>query len=225
MSSIAAAVSALASLVSGECWAVVGLPGTGKTHAAQVALREWRKSFARIVIFDPYADRDRANPQAHPWAGDLVTSAALFAAPERLDRRALLVVSPDTLDARAMGRRFAAVADLCWYTGGVCLVAEEAALYGREAAGAVLRVATGGRHAGMGLVLLSQAIGRIPIDGRRCLAGIVAGTQSEPADVQALRDRTELTAPGWADKVATLRKGDPLAVWRVGVGAPSEKTS
>lgn len=207
---------ALAALPSGATCAVIGAPGTGKTRAVQHADRHG--AFRRRVVFDPYALTDRREASrgrlVTPWPGVLVTPRGLLECPEVLDREPLaVVVAPETDEPAQLGRDFQAVCRLAWSTGDVDVIAEEAGLYGREAARMVQRLASGGRHVGVRLVLLSQSVTRLPIEARRYLSHVVAFAQGEPADVANLRQRC---GRKFAARVQALRVGGPPEFWRLG---------
>jgi hypothetical protein len=217
---IAAAAAFLAESVPGEVLASTGLPRTGKSRTVKAA--DASGAFGRRVVFEPYAARDRlesaAGHELYPWAGQVVAYPELVRNPRRYlcGSRCRLVVDPgcDAFDARELGRRFTSLAKLCFAVGGIDLVAEEAALYGREATPAMLLVATGGGHARMRLVVISQRFGRIHIDARGCITRVVAFAQSEAADLDALRVKC---GRPWADRVARLDPhcGTPV-LWKAG---------
>lgn len=219
------AASVLAALPVGGVAAAVGVPSSGKTSVVLAAVDAW----PRVVVFDPYGLRDRANARAGhteraPWwpHEPLLTLRELAAEPEALDRAPLrLVVAPDSLEPARMGRDFATLIDLLWNTHGVSLVAEECGLYSRAAAEAINRVSTGGAHAGMRLVLLAQRLGRIQKDAREGLTVILCGAQGAPEDIADLRTRCGAT---FAERVRALRPPvdgkpqDPPIAWKLGEG-------
>lgn len=225
-----AAAAVLAGLPAGGVGACIGLPGSGKSTAAQQALdaAPWGQ---RAALFDPYAPRDRSNWQrGHreraPWwpKVEAVTLDELLRRPSMLDRaRRRLVVSGTrgTLDPVRLGRDFSTLVNLLWATHGYALIGEECGLYSRNAAEAINRVATGGAHAGMRLVLLCQRLGRIQKDAREGITRMVVGAQGGPEDIADLRERCGAT---FAAKVQSLRQPDngrpvdfPRA-WKLGDG-------
>ena len=206
----------LANLGPGSVVAVIGMPGTGKTRAVQAA--ESRGELGRRIVFDPYGARDRTlarqGDKVTPWPGQLVTLRQLATNVHLLRAGNLrLVVAPSSLDPEKMGAEFADLAELAWAQGRLTVVAEEAALYGRACVPAILRVASGGRHAGLRLVLVCQSIGRLPIDARRHLTAVVAHAQGEPQDLDDIRRRC---GADFTTRVQALRVGDAPAIWRIG---------
>lgn len=215
------AAAFLAASTPGEVLASTGVPRSGKSRTVKLA--DQLGAFPRRLVFEPYAARDRIESargnQLYPWAGEVVAFPELVRNPRRYLCRAAplrLVIDPacDPFDARELGRRFTSCAKLAFYAGGVDLIAEEAALYAREATPAMLLVATGGGHARMRLVVISQRFGRIHIDARGCITRIVAFAQSEAADLDALRTKC---GPAWTAKVARLdREAGTPVTWRIG---------
>lgn len=208
----------------GSVVAIVGVPQSGARGA------RWGKSrtakavdasgaWPRRIVFEPHGRRDRLEAARgkplHPWPGRLVSVGDVLRSPGILDSDPLdLVVVPDgARDEEERGRMFAAVARACWHTGDVTVVAEEAAIYARHAVELMNLIATGGGHAGLRLVLISQSFTRIPIDARRNVSHVVAFAQGETADLDALRKRC---GRGFAAGVARLGLGARPLTWRVG---------
>lgn len=215
---VSAAAAVVAKIRPGQVHASIGIPGTGKTKTVQTASRAWR----RVVTFDPFAAIDRRQASRGGfrggWDGHLVNVLDLLHQPELLDRANLrLVVTSSAPDKRTMGRDFSTLASLCWHTGNLVLVAEECGAYSRDAHELVFRIASGGRHAGLSLVLVCQSLTRITIDGRRHITSITAGAQGEPADLDALRARCGRT---FTERVRALKADppDPPIAWRLGEG-------
>ncbi len=221
---VALALSAwLAGIPSGSVAAVTGCPGTGKSRVVKEAAAHMR----RVVVFDPHASRDRAEEARghalYPWQGDLWPVRELLAHPDALDLDPLrLVVDPAGLGPEAMGAAFAGVGALAWRTGGIDLVAEEAALYSREAVPTILRLASGGRHAGVRLYLFSQSLGRLALDARRHLSHLICFAQAESNDLDDLRRRC---GRDFAARVARLTVGDPRITWQLGQHSGQESAS
>jgi hypothetical protein len=215
---VASPQSFVAGAWEGAVVALVGAPRSGKSRLAKAC--DAAGAWSRRLVYEPHAARDRIESRRgrllYPWPGRLVSVSALLRCPELLDREPLrLVVAPDPCDGseRALGAQFAAVARAAWHTGGITIVAEEAALYARHTLGLANLIATGGGHAGMRLLVISQSWTRIPIDVRRCVSHVVAFAQSEPADVSELRKKC---GPGFARGVARLALGAPPLTWRLG---------
>lgn len=216
-------VAFLADAHEGAVIAVVGAPQSGVRGA------EWGKSrtvkavdatgvWPRRVVFEPYGVRDRVEAsrgrRLYPWPGRVVTVRQLVADPSILDFDPLsLVVVPDMGRGADLGRAFETVADLAWSTGGITVIGEEAALYARNALELCNRLATGGGHTGMRLVMIAQRWGRVPIDVRGCVSHLVAFAQAEDADVDALRKRC---GRRFADEVQRLGVGARPLTWRLG---------
>lgn len=211
------AVAALAELQPGNAALCCALPGGGKSRIAQAASAYW----PRRVVFDPTAARGRANwargdRDRWPWPGRLVTVRELLTRPSLLDWSPLsLVVQPSaSFGEDLIAREFAAVARLCWLTGGgIVLVAEELGLYGRGAPDALVMVTAAGAHGGLAAVLVCQSMGRVPKDGRRHLSMVVAGPQAETTDLDDLSGRC---GQEFSRRVAALQPGDAPIVWTPG---------
>lgn len=218
-------LATLAAMPIGSVASIAGLPGCGKTHlASQLA-----DTAERVVIFDPYAARDRLNvargvAERVTWAGDLVTVEDLRAdvlesaesgTPSMLDLRPLrLVVQPSTLEPKALGKEWALLAEMIWGTGGgILFINEEAALYSHKAGPMLKQVATGGAHGGLRVVLISQRIGGIHPDARTQCGVIAQGPVVDELDREALRQKS----PAFLARVETLREGERrLLFWRAG---------
>lgn len=229
---LSALVSFYAAMHPGAVSATIGVPQTGKTMAVQSA---WRAGALgpRVVVFDPYARRDRLEARRKPgskspWPGVLITPADLASNLGELDApRMTLVVCPLGMPGEAeLGEQFSATAELCWHTGDVALVAEEIGTYGRHAAEWVNNVASGGGHAGMRLHAICQSFGRIQRDARRNVTHLVVHAQGDDDDLAVLRKRC---GPEFAARVQALRPregdrpADPPILWRLG-GATSQET-
>lgn len=237
MAALSAAAAVLAALPAGGVAAATGLPGSGKTTTVEEALdaAPWGQ---RAGLFDPYAIRDRRNWDAghrerKPWwlgAKDvsLFTLDELLRRPALLDRarcRVIVAGTNGTLDEARLGRDFSTLAGLLWHTGNFALLGEECGLYSRHAAAAINRVATGGAHAGMRLVLLCQTLRRIQIDAREGITRLVVGAQGSPKDLKALEERC---GRHFAEQVKSLRQPEngrpvdaPIA-WKLGDGLREE---
>ena len=217
------AVEAVAAVEPGQVIGSIGVPGTGKTATVEAASKHW----PRVVVFDPYAARDRqrvASGKARrvAWSGELVDVLDLLADPTRLDASKMrLIVAGSDLSPKALGADFSALAELCWSTGDLVLVGEEAGLYSRAAVPIIHRIASGGAHAGLSLVLVSQSLTRLHVDARRGITLLTCGEQGEAGDVEALRDRC---GRSFAERVRALRGPEPgippsaPLVWRLGEG-------
>lgn len=203
----------------GSVVALIGAPRTGKSRLAKAAdaAGAWR----RRVVFEPHGLRDRIEEtrgrRLYPWRGRLVTVGALLESPYLLDSDPLrLVVVPEGRSEAERGRDFEAIGSLAWATGGITVVAEEAAIYARRAIEVATLIATGGGHAGMRLVVISQSWGRIPVDVRRCVSHLVAFAVSEAGDLRELKPKIGARRTA---AVASLHAGDPPILWRQGDAA------
>ena len=207
------------SAAEGSVLAIIGPPRTGKSRLAKAAADAG--CWPRRLIFEPHGLRDRIEAtrgrQLYPWRGVLVTVGQLLATPAMLDRDPLrLVVVPEARGEEARGRDFAAVGDLAWSTGGLTVIGEEFAIYARRAVEVANLIATGGGHAGMRLVVISQSWGRIPVDVRRCVSHLACFGASDAGDIKALR---QTIGKRRTAAVAALQVGDPPILWRQGDAA------
>jgi hypothetical protein len=207
-SSLELAADLLASAPAGSVAAVCGRPGTGKSRVVKLAIARHPEKFRRLVVFDPHAKRDRLmlerGAQLYPWQGELVEFAELVAAPRKLLCRSpvALVVDPGTIDRAKLAARFKTTAALAWNAGGLDVIAEEAALYAREATDPITLYATSGRHTGGRLFLISQRFMRVHVDARELLSHVVLFGPRDPtapafggADVRAVRELVD--DPTW----------------------------
>jgi len=200
----------------GSVVAVIGAPGTGKSRAVKAAAAAG--AWPRRVVYEPHARRDRIEEargrKLYPWPGSLVSIRDLMRRPDLLDSDPLaLVVDPAGLDAVSMGRDFGTLARLAWHTGDLTIIAEEAAIYARQALEAATLISTGGRHAGLRLIAISQSWTRIPLDVRRCVSDVIAFAQSEPRDVDELGRKC---GRDFAERVRRLSSGAIPCTWRQG---------
>lgn len=205
-----------ASLYAGAVLAIIGAPRMGKTTEAIAA--DELGVFPRRVVFDEYARRDRLEASrgkpVTSWPGQIVSPQELFANPKLLDQRPLsLVVAPREKDATAIAREFGQVGKQVWLTGDMDLICEEAGRYGRFAAELMHKLSSGGGHAGMRLIVISQSLMRIQADVRKCISHLIAYPQGSSADLKAIR---ETFGGQVAEAVRALRKGDPPLLWRLG---------
>jgi hypothetical protein len=220
MAAAATIAAFLASMPAGAVCAVTGMPQTGKSRCLKDSDGI---SWSRRVVFDPYAERDlmrfnAGRTPAPPWSG-------VWASPTEIVRhRAELldfepcsvVIAPTNLAPEQLGEDFTRTAQACWRTGGITLIAEEAGLYSRACVPMLMQVASGGGHADMRVVLVSQSIRRLAIDARRHLSHLVMFAQGEAADLEDIRQRC---GPELAERVRALRPGDAPITWRLGDAA------
>lgn len=200
----------------GSVVAAIGPPRTGKSRLIKAA--DAAGAWPRRLVFEPHGMRDRIESargrELYPWPGQIVTTGALLAAPVLLDREPLrLVVTPEGRTEKARGEDFEAIGNLAWTTGGITLIGEEFAIYARRAIEVANLIATGGGHAGMRLIVISQSWGRIPVDVRRCVSHLVAFGATDAGDLEALR---QTLGKRRTAAVASLKKGDPPVLWRRG---------
>lgn len=212
----------LASVYSGGVAAITGMPRTGKTTEATLALPSVS---VRSMAFSPYHLRDAREAErgklVRLYPGRVVTPEELCADPTILDVTPLrLVVCPwrDEGDLK-LGRQFAAVLKVAWETGDVDVWADECSRYMRGAVEQVNQIATGGGHAGMRLFAVSQTPGRFPIDFRKMISHWATFALGSPEDLDAVRDRA---GRDFADRVARLAgppHPSPPLTWRLGASS------
>jgi hypothetical protein len=213
------------SMHPGAVSCTLGVPQTGKTTAVMSAWREGALG-RRVLVFDPYARRDRLesrrNPGSkRPWPGMLITPEDLLRNLQVLDRPELmLVVCPEGIPTEAtLGKMFSGVAEACWHTGSIDLVAEEIGKYGRAGVEWVNTIASGGGHAGIRLHAICQSFGRVAIDARRQVTHLVVFAQGDNRDLKELRERC---GDEFVARVQQLRPrqgdrpADPPLTWRLG---------
>jgi hypothetical protein len=229
LAALAAAVAFVSGAPSGSVVGVSGTMGSGKSRVLKEAAE--RGAFPRLVVFDPLARRDRleaaGGTEIYPWPGELVTYAEFVArARELLARpRFRLVVDPGTYraeDVKEGGRqvpglstRFERVAEACFHFGGIDVLGEESARYGRGAVDAITLVASASRHARVRLYLVSQRVMRLPVDARDLVTHLVVFALGGAADLAELRAKC---GPGFEAEARRLIKGGPPLLWQTGQG-------
>lgn len=215
----------LAELPPGTVCGVFGLPGSGKSRALKEA--DKAGAFARRLVFDPYGKRDlllyrRWLEEAPPWPGLWCRPRDLVEVPELLDRDARgrlerqFVVDPGTYETTRLGWAFSAVCEVLWNTGGIDVIGEEAALWSRNCVRWLNQIASGGRHARMRVLLVTQEWGRLLADARDNLN---AALFFSPVSA---RYRTEILTkcgPEVAEAAARLAAGAAPVRWRAGAAA------
>lgn len=213
------AVAFLAALEWGGVAAVTGQPRTGKTT---VTLAAAEQAWPRTIVLDPYAERDaarqRRGEKIRRWTGERMTLRELAACPELLDRprfRYVVSCGPDPRDAE-LARTFDGLAGLAWDTGDITLIAEEASRYGRAAEDWFKQVATGGQHAGLRFVAISQRLGLIPIDTRAQVSHWVAFARVLPGDFDGLMGGRRAVGDALYQRMLALSKGDAPVTWSLG---------
>lgn len=223
----AALLDFYASVHSGGVCATLGAPRTGKTTAVEAA--DHAGVFARRVVFDPYARRDRMEMlrgrKVRAWSGMLISPPQLYRNPWVLDApRLRLVVCPEGTPTEAdLGRDFGRLCAMVWHQGDVDILAEEIGRYGRSAVEWVNQIASGAGHAGIRLFAICQSFGRIAKDARRNVSHIVAFAQGEESDFAALRARC---GGHFEDRARQLAPGDRQAItWRLGERATSAESA
>lgn len=205
---------------------VVGQTGTGKSHFAKQLVGELMAEGRRILVLDvkdEYSVKGRVRvesdlgPLPHRW-----TAAQVAAQPEVLEHPALLlaVVPEEPTRARTAfqqwARAFVLLAELLRdYKLPVVFVLEEVQSWAKHQQELVEAVAVLWRDYGASVVFVSQRAVGIPISARAQLSQIVSFSQQEPADIEALRDRTALNDPEFADRVSRL-SGQQFLTWRAG---------
>jgi hypothetical protein len=204
----------------------VGAPQTRKSTYFQEAARQGAFG-TRLVVFDPYARRDRlramAGERVSPWPGRLYTPEEIIRRPSVLcwDPLQIVVAGDDAATSEQMARDFQTAARLVWKVGGVSLGAEEMGRYGRQASETINQWASGSGHTGGCFFGIAQSLGRIQIDARRCVRRLVAFPLGEERDMYAIRERC---GAKFAEAVSRLRPpsedgtfpGDPPLTWALG---------
>lgn len=159
---------------------ILGIPYTGKTYFAA----KLTKSARRVLYFDPYGDYHKA-------AGAVeFTVDELLASPEVLEKpRFKISVRPSTEDDKDTAYDLDRVVNLARDIGEMVVVLDEVgdyALYGQRTLNKLFR---NGRHDGIVTVLVSQVATDIPRTCRRIATRIYSFLQTDPADLDALREK------------------------------------
>lgn len=180
--------------------AYVGQSGTGKSHAAKLAVAQYLKAQgARVVVIDPDDEWSKLGEKsAHVTLGPCthrVLFEELISDPGRhLDRErvALSVVVDDNEDEAS--QQIAEFVEVVKDTGDLLVVFEESGAYAgpdvSEQAGkkAMAKIATRGRHWGCPVIFCAQRLVQIPPSARAQLTDLQIFRQVLPSDLDALTE-------------------------------------
>lgn len=205
---------------------IFGRTRCGKTRWAKRFVREQLLAGWPVVVLDVKDEwSTKGRPRDGVELGPLPyrwTAWQLLQRPSVLDSPHLrmAVVPDDADDAKSSARAFALVAKLLRERGKLgrgplLLVLDEVQFWARHELDLLEAVATIWADYGVALVLISQRPAGLPIDARSQLSHLVSFSQEEPADIEALRDRTRLTDPTYHERVQRLSPG-AFETWRAG---------
>lgn len=195
----------LPAIIDSSRRAYAGMSGSGKSHAAKLAVTEFLKTpGARVVVIDPEDEWSKLGKVSKRHTlGPCDTRASFEEVTENpgryLDgeRVALAVTVADDDDEAS--EQVAALIEVFRTTGELLIVFEECGHYAgpevsnRAAAKAMSKVATRGRHWGCPSVYCAQRLVQIPPSARAQLDGALVFRQVHPADLDALKAFTNAT--------------------------------
>lgn len=220
--------------------AYVGQSGTGKSHAAKLAVAaHLRGAGTRVVVIDPDDEWSKLGEKSEHVTLGPCTHRVLFDDlmndPGRhLDRErvALAVIVSDDEDEAS--EQVAEFVEIVKGTGDLLVVFEECGAYAgpdvSEQAGkkAIAKIATRGRHWGCPTLFCAQRLVQIPPSARAQLTDLQIFRQVHPADLDALNDLAHRTGAKvgarWTkgkelpDVIATLKDRE-FAVWSATSGS------
>lgn len=209
---------------------VLGITGTGKTELEKKLITLWMSQHRRVLALDPKDElsirgRPRPKTQVGPlpfrWEANQVAQAPSVL----LNPNLAMAVVPDQVGSgRSAARAFKLLATLLkayWEDGHdfqTILLLPETQLWADYERRLLEDVANTYRDlAGVTLVVDSQRAAGVPIDARASLQQIISFAQSEPADIDALKDRCSLTDPTFHERVSRLTpESHSYEFWRVG---------
>jgi hypothetical protein len=207
---------------------VFGQTGTGKTeYVKRELLTPLLASNVRVLALDVKDELSiRGRPRGNTAVGPLPyrwTASQVAYQPEVLADPALrLAVVPDELTPKKCARAFKLLAQSLKFLAEdghrlrTVLVLEETQFWARHEEDLLEAVATMWRDYDVSLVLVSQRAVGVPISARAQLNQLVSFAQTEPADIEAIRLRTQLSDPTFHERVALLRPRE-FQLWRAGV--------
>lgn len=208
---------------------VTGQTGTGKSHYAKALIAGELARGRRVLVLDVKDEwsnvsvdgtrRIAPGPLPYRW-----TATQLSRDPGAVTEPDLaLAIVPNGPSPRDAARAFQLIAALLREVKlPVLLVLEEVQYWERYAREDLEAVATMWRDFGVAVLFVSQRAAGVPIDARSQINAIVSFAQQEPADIEALEDRTALTDPTFADRVSRL-SGRQSLTWRAGVSNGEEQ--
>ncbi len=213
---------------------IFGQTGSGKTEYLKRELLEpLMAAGVRLVVIDVKDELSvrgrpremaRVGPLPHRWTATQVAMQPEILAEEKLS----LAVVPDEMTPKKCARAFALVANLLKALGEeqrsrpVVLVLEECEYWATYEQELLTSVAKMWRDYGVSVVFVSQRAVGVPIAARAQLNQVICFQQSEPADIDAIRLRTEITDPTFHARVQRLQPWK-FETWRAGVSNVQEE--
>lgn len=217
------------SLERGNRWLIAGVTDSGKTeylkrNVLQRCLDERRRVIAldfkdELSVKGVPRETSKVGPLPYRWtATQVATQPEVLALPN-----CQLSVVPDSRAAEACASAFVWLAEILeaqWQDGvrlETVLVLEETQLWSRLCQQKLIDVATAWRDYGVNVGFVTQAAVGVPKLARAQVTQIVSYCQTEPADIEALEDRTELQDPTFGQRVAQLHpKSYRFEEWHAG---------
>lgn len=186
-------------LRQGDHIAIIGIPGSGKTHLAKLMTA----SAARCVYFDPHGEYDKiATPTDAVTIYALAFEHARYAV--QADRQEDVPIEDEVKHTvnvtRDAGRQF----------GPIVLVMDELGSYQAKTQPILRRLHMNGHKDNVVSVLVSQRAVDLPLGCRATLTRVYSLLQTHPDDL----DRIEREfGHDFREATEEWRPGDPPAVW------------
>lgn len=195
---------------------IVGKRGSGKSFRAKQLFGEAMAAGERVCVFDPHDEYS-----VHGHKTDQVNLGPLrkrCTVDELLDNRALLddpklslAVVPRMRPRKALAQDLADVSTQVQLAGRITFGMDEVGEYNDIAEDDLISLATQSRHYSVPVVYIAQRMVQVPLTARAQTSILLCGTQSNPADLDALKLLTG--SPTFAAQVSRLPRRT-LLEWR-----------
>lgn len=198
---------------------IVGISGSGKSHCGKALLAREMKTW-RVLCYDLLDEFSQDGKKTKAVTlGPLkhrVTFGQFASDPDRWmeqDKLSLSIVPMDEDSPADCAKEVEYIKSEVKTWGDVLVYLSELGAYAGHCVTTLKTFATMGRHWGCPMVFESQRMVHIPPDARAQLTQLESFLQDHPADLDALRERTKLSDPTFADRVARLAVGES-ELWR-----------